>query len=583
MLYNKKKDELPEVTVQKIKDILKKIGIENLKEIIGQKKVDFHGLESLTITLSDDLYYSSNGKGITLDYAKASAYGEFMERLQNGASYNITPPDTKLIKAEDFLNNSILKYWVSRDNTKINEYIERILDICDNYKTQKNSENRLIEVLPFYHVNNGKIEYISPHLLQYTGGFTGSCAGNTPYEALVEGLSEVFERYVIRKAITESVSFPDIPEEYYLKYDAIKKIVDYIKEIGLSVTVKDASFNGKYPVICTVLKDEENKGYYAWFGAHPFLPVAIERCFTETFQGMDFSSKQYVSRYFKFEGKKDNPIPDAKIDNAFNNRFLEVNTDFFSINPEYIFNENNWINNFEVSNKELFHAMINKLIQSDMDVFIRDVSFLGFPSYTICIPELMSNFYNINPHSGIDLRMNYYKCVKIMGENIPSNLTEKEILDFFKYFFCMQFINIKNYKNIEMLYIITLLREKLYKKALAIITALKKTNKYSKYIKMLSFLENYILMILERKNNNDINNGLSDKYGKYFTLKMKKIFLSENSFENAINTLKKSKLYSLKHIKEEDLYKKEKIVEKVMNIYKKNIPDQMLVKKLLET
>ena len=134
-----------------------------------------------------------------------------------------------------------------------------------------------------------------------------------------------------------------------------------------------------------------------------------------------------------------------------------------------------------------------------------------------------------------------------------------------------------------MLYIITLLREKLYKKALAIITALKKTNKYSKYIKMLSFLENYILMILERKNNNDINNGLSDKYGKYFTLKMKKIFLSENSFENAINTLKKSKLYSLKHIKEEDLYKKEKIVEKVMNIYKKNIPDQMLVKKLLET
>ena len=41
MLYNKKKDELPEVTVQKIKDILKKVGIENLKEIIGQKKLIF--------------------------------------------------------------------------------------------------------------------------------------------------------------------------------------------------------------------------------------------------------------------------------------------------------------------------------------------------------------------------------------------------------------------------------------------------------------------------------------------------------------------------------------------------------------
>ena len=46
-------------------------------------------------------------------------------------------------------------------------------------------------------------------------------AGNSFEEAMVQGMSEIIERYVQKKIIKERISLPDIPVEYIKKYPHI--------------------------------------------------------------------------------------------------------------------------------------------------------------------------------------------------------------------------------------------------------------------------------------------------------------------------------------------------------------------------
>lgn len=580
LLYDKKKDSNPVKTVENIKEILRGIGIEKLEEICLERVVNDHVTEAIFLRLPGDMTVTSNGKGTNYEFSRASAYGEFMERLENANLFATVPPDLIKMSPRELLDKGLLNFWFNEKLENVKKYADFAVDVCCNYANRVHPDEKTADMLPFYHVNKDAISYISPHMLQYTGGFTGSCAGNTPHEALVEGLSEVFERHVIRKAIKEPLSFPDIPEEYYLKYESIKKIVEYCHKIGFKVVVKDASLGKKYPVACAVLIDEKTKGYYAWFGAHPSLPIAIERCFTEIFQGADFSNRQFVDTLFKFDGAKNNTIPDARMDNAFNHRFLEVNPVFFTKKPEYQFNYDDWKENENISNFEMFNNMIDMLLKDNIDVFIRDVSFLNFPAYIICVPALISTLTNINPSSGIDIRNNYYKSVRVMGEAIPIDLTPEEIFDFFTYSFHLQLFLKSEYKNLEMLYIIALLNKKQYKKALSAIKSLSKTAKYSTYKKMLSFLEDYLLLVINDKGKEETIAYLSKQYGKYFTEKLLAIFDREDSFINAVNALKRFKLYSLKHIKKENVERKKAIGANILKKYEANLPNQMLVKKL---
>ena len=580
MIYDKKKDLTPQNTVENIKSILQDIGIPPLEEMCMERIINDHVTESIFLKLPNDMTVTANGKGTNYEYALASAYGEFMERLEVGNLFPITPPDQIKITPKELISKGYLNFWFNEDLKKVEKYVNIAVDVCCNYTNYINKEEKTAELLPFYHVNKDEISYISPNLLQYTGGFTGSCAGNTPYEALVEGLSEVFERHIIRKAIKEPISFTDIPEEFYLKYESIKRIIEYCRKLGFKVVVKDASLGKKYPVACAVLLDEKTNGYYVWFGAHPSLPIAIERCFTEIFQGADFSNKNYVNALFKFSGRRDNIIPDARMDNAFNHRFLEVNAVFFSKKPDYLFSYDDWKENESISNKDLFKNMIKILTDKKIDVFIRDISFLNFPAYIICVPKLISTLNNIDISSGIDIRNNYYKTVRVIGENIPINLTPQEVLDFFEYAFHLQMLMKNDYKNFELVYIITLLKTKQYQKILNIITPLKNSFKYSKYKKMFLFLMDYINAKFQNIYNIEYENNLYKKYGKHFVKKLIEIFDTDDSFQNAINMLKKHKFYYLKHITEENINRKKYISEKILKKYKENTPNQKLVKNL---
>ncbi|BDY93800.1 hypothetical protein MUTS15_24570 [Escherichia coli] len=104
-------------------------------------------------------------------------------------------------------------------------------------------------------------------------------------EARVQGLSEVFERYVKNRIIAESISLPEIPADVLARYPAVVEAIETLEAEGFPIFAYDGSLGGQYPVICVVLFNPANGTCFASFGAHPDFGVALERTVTELLQG----------------------------------------------------------------------------------------------------------------------------------------------------------------------------------------------------------------------------------------------------------------------------------------------------------
>lgn len=118
------------------------------------------------------------------------------------------------------------------------------------------------------------------------------CAGNSPEEALVQGLSEIIERVVQRRIFTEKPALPDVPEEYIQQFPYVYEIIQKLKEQekeGYYYFIKDCSFGGQYPVAALIVYEKNTGKYGIKLGCHPDFGVAIERTLTEATQGQDLA------------------------------------------------------------------------------------------------------------------------------------------------------------------------------------------------------------------------------------------------------------------------------------------------------
>lgn len=123
------------------------------------------------------------------------------------------------------------------------------------------------------------------------------CAGNTPEEAIVQGLSEIIERVVQKKIFMEKPCLPDVPDDYIKNfpyvYSILQKLRNYEKD-GFKFYIKDCSFGGKYPVAALIVFEKNTGKFGIKLGCHPDYGVAIERTLTEATQGQDIT--EYASR-----------------------------------------------------------------------------------------------------------------------------------------------------------------------------------------------------------------------------------------------------------------------------------------------
>ena len=292
------KEVAPEETVSKLKELLKKLGIEVEEAWSNESSV---GTYSLRICIKGT-NMGQNGKGMTKEFAMASAYAEFFERFQNGMfRFRMekpteelpfsNAPDERYLNAEELLsgNNSLLEYILKANGLGEKSEDERLqfAQKLLNENTKLVGKENFASV-PYYSVKNNDVEYVPDRLFSHLYDTNGMCAGNSREEALTEGLSEILERHAAIEIFKKHITLPEIPEEYIEKFPKVKAMVEKLKQNSeYYFRLVDCSFGGKYPVAGLYII-EKNTGRFGFkLGAHPDFGIAMERCFTEAAQGRD--------------------------------------------------------------------------------------------------------------------------------------------------------------------------------------------------------------------------------------------------------------------------------------------------------
>lgn len=389
------KDESPLKTVEHIKEILRTFNIET-EEHWFESGVPY--CHSLRVSVCGTTF-GVNGKGMSREFALASGYGELMERLQSGV--------LRIHSSEDN-NDSILNNFIKYVNYK--ELLERNKNWYENYSNvletvfgvkrtpeeilkQFADKNDAVRVTPFFCVNTRTIEYHPIELRNQIYTTNGFAAGNTPEEAIVQGISEIVERRHKIRILTENITVPEIPEEVLKKHTAAYKIISYLRDNGFKVSVKDCSLGTKYPVICLSCIDKATGKYHDHFGAYPIFEIALQRALTESFQGRNIDNFTIIED-FLYNKTSAYPINELAYENVFG--VSRKKPDFFIGTNSIPWNENCGFSG--KNNKELFKECIEFFKEQGYDVLIRDVSCMGFPTYQVLVPGYSeTRIYRLSP------------------------------------------------------------------------------------------------------------------------------------------------------------------------------------------
>lgn len=436
------KEELPVLTVNKIRNILNDIGIFVTEEY--KQDGDYHTcrLEIANEKLKE-FNIGTNGKGTSVEYCYASAYAEFMERLQNSI----------LIKKSYYFSKYFEKASIFSDSLKSEDKLldflfdpeEKMLDmdkiIDDNYKmlsgalfieSKEELKDFVINTLnykkaicvPFYNKTENKVDFLPLELLFLSTGSNGMCAGNTPEEALIQGIGEILERYTIREIHKNNITPPTIPHDYFSEYpiyDSIKKL----ENSGFEIIIKDFSLGKGLPVIGVIVINKEDNTYNVKVGSDPWPIIALERCLTElhqSFNGIRLIDKNGFGDYIEEKYQNIDRIEAEHINlrNIFTNASGHWPDSIIGERFSYEFEGLNFT--LGRSNKTDLEYLTNLVEKLGSQVYIRDVSYLGFNSYYIITPGLSQQ-----KTSKSDYNIFYNLYLQLKNLNNVNLLEEEEL------------------------------------------------------------------------------------------------------------------------------------------------------------
>ena len=611
MLYSILKDKSCDETIEYIKSILNNLDIPVCESVLERKVKKKIMPFSMRLTLFDS-NIGVNGKGSELKNCMASAYAELMERLQNQALFsfvfekNIVSPDEKnmhinAIRKTKFVD-SFDDFGVVKKLNYISNFLKKFSLIGNISKRRLHSENN-VTLVPFYDLNERKIVNLPIKIINIIQGTNGMAAGNTYEEAIVQGLSEICERYSLSKILTEHISMPFIPEDEYLKYQKIKDLLDYIKSNGYNIHIKDASIGKKIPVVCIIIEDIEKNLFYFKLGAHPFLPIAIERTLTEFYQGIDFSDKtiEPITACASFYSEKKLKYSLQDVNSLF--AALTVATSVFSDcetfrelflnkNFSYEYTGDAWINSeIHLTNKKMLSSLIDKIsILANKEIYIRDVSFLGFPSVYIYIPN-MSVLYRHDKNTIMkEINMlywlNYSQKLSLFDfcKPIESLLDALEYrIDRDVFFIENQISSLPNEYLALLCSIVMNDTFRIRKYTELLIDNIKKKNIMSeKKIFLFEMINEYYSIDYKTFSEKEKINNLKTKYTSV-QIEEFEIFINSISYRNIKTTIKRNK-YVVQEMKNGKIMDKLYAFRlKMGNLYEKNVPTQYNIKKTIES
>ncbi len=403
MGYSRYKDAAPNDTIGNIKKIFNELGI-NLECKIKQK---IEGVFSATLTDRTN-GWNACGKGATSEFCMASAYGEAIEHLSSYYAYNIDDlvvasetieflryPDEQIKPINDIpLRNADVFRDMQQAFCRLGRSLPDTKSIIKVWEDFLESTNTTF--VPYYSVKNKDVVMLPDIVVDKICGSNGGGAGNTPAEAIGHGLDEICERYAKYLIYKEQLTPPSIPREYIevVCPELYATILDIEHSGPLKVIVKDASLGKGFPVVAVLLVDTSQQTYLANFGCHPRFEIALERCLTEMFQLYSIGENTLMNHKQMEQWASDVSNIDFNIRNWVS--LLRDDTgiipdSFFAGAPSWKFEP--WYVFQDYSNEIGVIYQINQLLNFGVeDIYIRNVSFLGFPVYRIYIPSVSTSF-----------------------------------------------------------------------------------------------------------------------------------------------------------------------------------------------
>lgn len=387
------KDASLESSISTLQGKLEALGIH----VIEQSWLnEIEGIWSVHVIDRDCTRLFTNGKGASQLAARASALGEYFERLSTNYFWThfylgetiankdfVHYPNEQWFKVKgdkwpkELLTPELQKFY----NPEGTAVASQLIDLNSGNK------ERGICAIPYTRLRDDKTVFFPVNLIGNLYVSNGMSAGNTLMEARTQALAEIFERDIKYKIIREGICLPDVPEAVINRYPRIAAGIKGLRDAGYGILVKDASLGGQYPVMNVTLLHPEDQGCFASFGAHPRFEVALERALTELLQGRALGSlKGFVAPGFDMEEIADS----QNLEIHFVDSSGVISWDFLRSTPDYEFVD--W--NFGTTTEEDYNWCVNTIHNSRHDMYIADFIHLGVYACRIFVPG-MSEIYPV--------------------------------------------------------------------------------------------------------------------------------------------------------------------------------------------
>lgn len=388
LTYIKGKDACLEASITNMQSILQAAGFDIVEASWLNPVPNVYSLHILDARCPG---LFTNGKGTSRKSTLASALGEYLERLATNYFFSdywletevdqaknswLYYPDEKQFTESEMGDILSPELWSFYDATEELEFVDLL---------SFNDSQNVIRSVRMKNAHTEESVYFPMNLFSNLYASNGLSAGNTATEAQVQGLSEVFERWVKNKIMRENICLPEVPDAVVQSYPEIVKMIEGLKQEGIAVSIRDASLGGEFPVISVVLFEQSSGHCFASFGAHPMFEVALERTLTESLQGrqlghLDGFQTPVFDEFIVAE--------DENIENHFIDSSGLIHAHFISDNSDFDFVH--W--DFSGSTEAQWSQLCDKVQAQGCSVYVANYNHYGFEACRIVVPG-MSEIY----------------------------------------------------------------------------------------------------------------------------------------------------------------------------------------------
>lgn len=387
-----------EESISKMQGVLNRFGFET---VASHEKHPLQNCYSINLSSKESPnHIYSNGKGVTSEASMASALGEYIERLQTNNFFS----DFYLGEKKHYPDEVAFEFGGEFLDEELLDMYDQNGELCDENLVDFNSDYLdKIVALPFVKHSSGETIYFPINILNNLYVSNGLAAGNSPMEAKVQALSEIFERHVKMEIIKNGYALPKFPSHVVDSFVKISSDIAKLRELGYVVEVLDASLGGVFPVTAISLINPKNATLFVSFGAHPILEVSLQRTLSELMQGRDLDAlDSFETPTFDMSLVVDS----LNLESHFVDSNAKLGFGFLSSQKEFEFSPCIYE---RTTVHDEFEFLVSIALELDKEIYIREYDYLGFYSCQIVVPTIsevypMEDLVYNNKNSGKNIR-----------------------------------------------------------------------------------------------------------------------------------------------------------------------------------